>query len=163
MRRLDALETALSLLGAGDVSIVSYNMIEEDIVRLMRQPWTMTASDGALIRAGSGVPHPRGNGAFPRKLRKYALDDAAVDLASAIRSMTSLPASVYNLPDRGVIRVGAYADVVVFDANRVRDRATYEQPHAGAEGMVHVVVNGVPAMMQGAFTATAGGQVLRRR
>ena len=161
-RNLDVLETAVALIGAGDVSIVSYNMLEDDIVRLMRQPWTMTASDGALITAGRGVPHPRGNGAFTRKLRKYALDDAAIDLASAIRSMTSLPATVYNVPDRGVIRAGAFADVVVFDTNRLRDRATYEQPHEVAEGMVHVVVNGVTTMKDAAFTSAAGGVVLRR-
>lgn len=161
-RKTEVIETALALIGAGDVSIVSFNMLDEDIVRLMRQPWTMTASDGALITAGRGVPHPRGNGAFTRKLRKYALDDAAVDLASAIRSMTSLPASVYNVPDRGVLRAGAFADVVVFDLNTLRDRATYEKPHEVAEGMVHILVNGAMAMKDGAFTPTPGGIVLRR-
>ncbi len=161
-RNTDVLETAVAMIAAGDASIVSFNMLDEDIVRLMRQPWTMTASDGALITAGRGVPHPRGNGAFTRKLRKYVLDDAAVDLAFAIRSMTSLPASVYNVPDRGVLRAGAYADVVVFDASRLRDRATYEKPHEVAEGMVHVVVNGATTMKDGAFTASVAGRVLRR-
>ncbi len=159
----DTVDVALALLGASDVSIVSYNMIDEDIERLMQQPWTMTASDGALITAGNGVPHPRGNGAFSRKLRRYVLDEPVVDLAAAIRSMTSLPASVYNVTDRGVLRAGAFADVVVFDLDKVYDRATYAKPHEVAEGMVHVVVNGKLTMRSGAFTSDLGGHVLRRR
>ena len=161
-RGTDAVETALGLIGVSDVSIVSFNMIDEDIVRLMRQPWTMTASDGALNAPGVGVPHPRGNGTFPRKLRKYVVEDAAIDLASAVRSMTSLPAAVFKLTDRGVLRPGGYADVVVFDLAKVRDRATYDSPHQMAEGMVHVLVNGRLEVRQGAFTADLGGQVLRR-
>jgi N-acyl-D-aspartate/D-glutamate deacylase len=161
-RKADAVETTLALLGAGDAGIVSFNMSDEDIVRLMRQPWTMTASDGALVPAGAGVPHPRGNGAFARKLHKYVVEDRVVDLASAVRSMSSLPATVYRLADRGVLRPGAYADVAVFDLARVRDRATFEDPHQLAEGMVHVLVNGRLALRDGAFTADHGGQVLRR-
>ena len=79
----------LALLEQGDASIVSFNMTEDDIVRLVRQPWTMTSSDGALVAFGRGVPHPRGNGAFSRKLRKYVVEERVVGLAGAIRSMTS--------------------------------------------------------------------------
>ena len=159
----DAVETALALIAVSDVSIVSFNMIDEDIVRLMRQPWTMTASDGALIAPGVGVPHPRGNGTFPRKLRKYVVEDGAIDLASAVRSMTSLPAAVFNLTDRGVLRPGAFADVVVFDLAKVRDRATYDSPHQMAEGMVHVLVNGRVEIRQGVSVGDPGGKVLSRR
>ena len=162
-RGADAIETALALLARGDASIVSFNMHDDDIERLMRQPWTMTASDGGLVAAGRGVPHPRGNGAFARKLRKYVVEDGVVDLASAVRSMTSLPAAVYRLPDRGVLRPGAYADVVVFDLARVRDRATYDDPHQLAEGMVHVLVNGRFAVRDGTATSEMAGQVLQRR
>ena len=162
-RSADPVETALSMLERADAGIVSFNMHDEDIERLMRQPWTMTASDGALTRMGDGVPHPRGNGAFARKLRKYVVEDAVVGLADAVRSMTSLPATVYRMDDRGVLRPGAYADVVVFDLAAVRDRATFENPHQLAEGVVHVLVNGRTAWRDGRLVAEKHGQVLTRR
>ncbi|MGK2963137.1 MAG: amidohydrolase family protein, partial [Gemmatimonadaceae bacterium] len=109
-----------------------------------------------------GVPHPRGNGAFSRKLRKYVVDEKVVDLPAAIRSMTSLPATVYRVSDRGSLRAGAYADVVVFDLSRVKDMATYEQPHQMAQGMVHVLVNGRLAIRNGEFTDALAGEVLQR-
>ena len=137
-------------------------MLDEDIARLMHQPWTMTSSDGALVPFGAGMPHPRGNGAFSRKLRKYVVEDQVLDLPAAVRSMTSLPAAVYNLKDRGVLRPGAIADIVVFDLARVRDRATYENPHQLSEGMVQVIVNGHFAMRDGKFTAGHHGRVLHR-
>ena len=161
-RNADAVETALELLAKSDVSIVSFNMLDEDIERLMKQPWTMTSSDGALIAFGSGMPHPRGNGAFSRKIRKYVVEDHVVELPAAIRSMTSLPATVFNLPDRGVLRPGAFADVVVFDLDKVYDRATYENPHQMSEGMVDVLVNGKFAVRDGKFSNTHEGRVLRR-
>ena len=161
-RNGDPIDTALDLLDKGDVSIVSFNMLDEDIERLMRQPWTMTSSDGALITFGSGMPHPRGNGAFSRKIRKYVVEDHVVELPAAIRSMTSLPATVFNLPDRGVLRAGAFADVIVFDLAKVYDRATYEKPHQMSEGMVDVLVNGRFAIRDGKLTTDRGGRVLRR-
>ena len=161
-RGVEPVEAALALLSRGGAGIVSFNMDDDDIARLMRQPWTMTASDGALVAAGEGVPHPRGNGAFARKLRKYVVEDRVVGLADAVRSMTSLPASVYRVADRGALRAGAFADVVVFDLAGVRDRATYEDPHQIAEGMLHVLVNGRFAIRDGAFTDTRAGVVLRR-
>ena len=161
-RNADAVETALALLERGDASIVSFNMNDRDIERLMRQPWTMTASDGALTRMGAGVPHPRGNGAFARKLRRYVVDEEVVSLPDAIRSMTSLPAMVYRMSDRGVLRPGAVADLVVFDLDRVRDRATFENPHQLAEGMTHVVVNGRVAWRDGRLSAERHGRVISR-
>jgi len=161
-RGVDTVETALAMLARGEASIVSYNMHDDDITRLMTQPWTMTASDGALVPAGQGVPHPRGNGAFARKLRKYVVEDRTVDLPSAVRSMTSLPAAVYGMPDRGVLRPGAVADIAVFDLARVRDLATFERPHQLAEGMIHVLVNGRVALRDGALTAERAGQVLHK-
>ncbi|HYD51402.1 MAG TPA: amidohydrolase family protein [Gemmatimonadaceae bacterium] len=161
-RQLGAVETALALLERGDASIVSFNMHDEDIERLMRQPWTMTASDGDLIPLGRGMPHPRGNGAFARRLRRYVVEEPVVDLAATIRSMTSLPAMVYEVADRGTIRPEAYADLVVFDLARVRDRATYDDPHQLAEGMVHVLVNGRLAIRDGTFVDARAGRVLRK-
>ena len=156
------LETALALIEGGDVGIVSFNMTEADVHAFMQQPWTMTSSDGGLVPMGEGVPHPRNYGAFPRKVRQYVLEEEVIDLASAIRSMTHLPASVMGLPDRGFLREGAYADVVVFDLEGLRDRATFEAPHQLSEGVVHVFVNGRPALLDGAFTDVRGGRALRR-
>ncbi len=162
-RGTGAVATAVELLRAGDASIVSFNMSDEDIERLMVQPWTMTSSDGGLVPLGQGVPHPRGNGAFARKLRKYVAEDQVVELSSAIRSMTSLPGSVYRVPDRGLLRPGAYADVVVFDLDAVRDNATFENPHQVAEGMSYVIVNGQVVIRDGALAGPNAGRLLDRR
>ena len=159
----DPVEVALAIIARGDPGVTSFNMLDEDIERLMRQPWTMTASDGALVPPGVGVPHPRGNGTFPRKIHTYVVEKGVVDLAFAVRSMTSLPATVFNLRDRGVLREGAMADVVVFDLAKVRDRATYDAPHQMAEGMGYVLVNGKVAIANGTFTSDAGGRVLARQ
>jgi N-acyl-D-aspartate/D-glutamate deacylase len=109
------------------------------------------------------VPHPRFYGAFSRKIRKYVVEDQVLDLTQAIRSMTSLPAGVFHLEDRGSIRPGMKADMVVFDLPRVRDRATYEKPHQLSEGMVAIVVNGGLEMDGGKFTDGHFGRVLSRR
>jgi len=162
-RRQDPVDAALALIARGSAGVVSFNMDSADIRILMRQPWTMTASDGDLVPMGRGMPHPRAYGTFPRKLRKYALDEGVVDLAAAVRSMTSLPALVYGVRDRGTLRAGAIADLVVFDAARLRDRATYTRPHQLAEGMVYVLVNGALAIDEGRVTAARGGRVLSRR
>jgi len=158
----DPLDVALALLERGSPRIVSFGMHEDDVRVLLRQPWTMTASDGDLVPFGEGVPHPRSYGTFPRKLRRYVLDEPVVPLEQAIRSMTSLPARVYRMAARGELRPGAFADLVVFDLDRVRDKATYGEPHQLAEGMVHVLVNGRFAIRDGAFTGERAGRVLRR-
>jgi N-acyl-D-amino-acid deacylase len=141
---------------------VSFNMHEDDVRTLMAQPWTMTASDGDLVPFGEGVPHPRSYGTFPRKIRHYVLEEGVVDLAFAIRSMTSLPARVFRMDDRGVLVPGAVADVVVFDLDRLRDVGTFDDPHHLAEGMIHVFVNGEAALRDGSFTGVLAGRVLLR-
>jgi len=159
-RGLHPLDLAIALLRERGRSIISFNMIDSDIVTLMRQPWTMTASDGFLVPFGEGFPHPRSYGTFTRKIRKYVVEEGVIDLATAIRSMTSLPASVFRIPDRGVLRPGAMADVVVFDLERLRDLSDYSDPHRLSEGMVHVLVNGAPAIENGRFTGGRHGTVL---
>lgn len=162
-RGLAAPDAALDLLRQGTPAIVSFNMDERDLRLFMVQPWTMTASDGDLPEWGTGVPHPRSYGTFPRKLRRYVVEENVMPLEAAIRSMTGLPATVYRIPDRGFIRPGAAADLVVFDLARVNDPATFTEPHQLAEGMVHVLVNGVPAVLDGQVTEAKAGRVLRRR
>ncbi|MGH7443836.1 MAG: N-acyl-D-amino-acid deacylase family protein, partial [Longimicrobiales bacterium] len=101
-RGMHPVDLAIELVRGGGAGVISFNMHESDIRTLMQQPWTMTASDGTLVPMGEGFPHPRAYGTFPRKLRRYALDEHVVGLASAIRSMTSLPANVFRMQDRGV-------------------------------------------------------------
>ncbi len=161
-RRQDPIETAADLIREGRVSIVSFNMSDADVETLMFQPWTMTSSDGDLVPWNEGVPHPRSYGAFPRKLRVYVREEAVIPLDHAVRSMTSLPAWVYGMPDRGALRPGAAADVVVFDLDKVRDAAQYTAPHQLAEGMVWVFVNGTAAVADGEFTGALSGRVLQK-
>lgn len=156
------LDTALSLIEEGSPGIVSYNMTEEDVRRLMARPWTMTASDGSLPGMGVGVPHPRAYGSFPRKLRRFVVEEGVVDLPAAVRSMTSLPARVYGLEGRGEVRAGAVADLVVFDLDEVTDPATFTEPHQLARGMVHVLVNGTAVIEDGEPTVRRPGRILRR-
>lgn len=162
-RGVDAVQAVLDLLKAGGASVVSFNMLDSDVELLMRQPWTMTASDGELVPLGQGVPHPRAYGTFPRKLGLYARDRGVVDLAWAIRSMTSLPATVLGLRDRGVVREGAVADIVVFDLEQVDDPATFQEPHQLSRGMVYVLVGGRLAIDAGELTGGTYGRVLSRR
>ena len=151
---------ALDLLQKGEASLVSFNMSERDIELLMRQTWTMTSTDGDLVPMGRGKPHPRAYGAFPRKLRLYVRDRGVIDLPFAIRSMTSLPAQVFGMKDRGLIRAGAYADIVMFDAAKINDAATYQDPHQLSEGVTHIVVNGTVVRENGMFTGVLPGRVL---
>jgi N-acyl-D-amino-acid deacylase len=159
--RRDAESVAVDLVSRGDASIVSFNMSEEDIERIMRQAWTMTSSDGGLVPFGSGRPHPRNNGAFARKLARYVRDRRTVTLEFAVRSMTSLPAEVFGIKDRGVLRAGAWADIAIFDPATVQDRATYADPHQLATGVEYVLVNGELALDRGKFSPGVSGKVLR--
>ncbi|WP_333588230.1 N-acyl-D-amino-acid deacylase family protein, partial [Phenylobacterium sp.] len=158
----DPLDTAIDLLIKGNAGIVSFNMNEKDVELLMRQPWMMTSSDGALPRFGDGAEHPRAYGAFPRKLRRYVIEREVIDWAQAIHSSTGLSAEVLAIPDRGVLREGAFADVLVIDPETIRDVATYQEPHAYSEGMVHVFVNGKPAITDRTVTDQRHGRVLLR-
>src|SRR5690606_32487929 len=157
------LDAALDLVEGGGPAITSFNMHEEDIRVLMARPWTMTASDGSLVPIGEGVPHPRSYGTFPRKLRRYALDERVVDLAAAVRSMTSLPANVFGLHDRGIVREGAVADLTLFDPERIVDRAEFADPHQLSEGVVHVLIGGRFAVQDGRVLPERHGRVLERR
>jgi N-acyl-D-amino-acid deacylase len=153
-------ETAMELLLKGDASLVSFNMTENDIELIMRQTFTMTCTDGDLVPFGQGKPHPRGNGAFARKIRRYVNERGTIDLPFAIRSMTSLPAGVFGLKDRGTLRPGAWADILVFDPARVRDAATYLEPHQMSEGIDYVLVNGVIEKDADVFVGSLGGRVV---
>jgi N-acyl-D-amino-acid deacylase len=162
VRKASPEETAMEIISRGGASIVSFNMSEPDIRHIMTRPYTMASSDGGLALPTEGKPHPRNYGAFARRLGVYVRERNVTDLEFAVRSMTSLPASVFGLRDRGHLREGAFADIVIFDPARVRDTATYAEPHRLAEGMSHVIVNGRVVVEDGAFGEALPGKVLRR-
>jgi len=157
----DPVDTAFDLVRSGRAGgIISFNMSEEDIDLFMSQPWTLTSTDGELPTFGEGSPHPRAYGAFPRKIRRYVVERNVIDLPFAVRSMTGAAAEVFSIRDRGELRPGAFADLVVFDLERVNDPADFLEPHQYAEGMEYVIVNGVLAVDGGMFTDALGGRVL---
>lgn len=135
-------------------------MSEGDIEHIMKQPWTMTSSEGGLGPMGVGKPHPRAYGAFPRKLRLYVRERGVIGWPFAIKSMTSLTAEVFGLEDRGVLRPGAWADIVVFDPKTVGDKATYLDPHQPSVGIDDILVNGQVAQLGGKFATTLAGKVV---
>jgi N-acyl-D-amino-acid deacylase len=148
------------------VAVVRFAMCEEDVERVMRHPWVAVASDAAA-RASTGPlsegrPHPRAFGTFPRVLGRYVRERGVLSLEQAIRKMTGLPAGILGLRDRGVLRPGARADIVVFDPATIADRATFESPLEPPVGIHHVVVNGQLAFTGGTITDARPGRVLRR-
>jgi len=144
---------------------VVFAMNENDLTMAMAQPWVSFCTDAgvrALDNASrNGKPHPRGFGSFPRILRKYVHEENVMSLEEAIRKMTSLPAQRVGLRDRGLVKPGFYADLVVFNPDSVRDVATFEDPWHYSEGMNLVIVNGQPVWEHGAFTGNLPGMVLR--
>ena len=146
-------------------SVAVFGMSEPDVALALVQPWVSincdsegSAPEGILSR---NHPHPRAYGTFPRILRKYVREEKRLTLEDAIRKFSSLPAQRMRLGDRGVLKVGMWADVVVFDPETIRDRATFAQPHQLAEGMRWVLVNGVPVIADGKATGARPGKVLR--
>jgi len=147
----------------GGARLRSFSFAESDVEAFARQPWTATASDGGIALPEDGPDvHPRYYGTFPRKIRVYALDRRVISVEHAIRSMTSLPAQILGLHDRGVIRDGAAADLAVIDLDSLRDNATFTAPHQHSSGVDYVLVNGAFVVDQGKTTAALPGQVLRR-
>jgi dihydroorotase/N-acyl-D-amino-acid deacylase len=146
----------------GGANAIYHVLDEADVRRIMSHPQVMIASDGRLSTPGDGHPHPRAYGTFPRVLGHYVRDEHVLTLEQGVHKMTGMPAARLGLRDRGVLRDGAAADVVVFDADRIGDRATFAEPHQYAVGMDVVLVNGVPAVLDGKFTDARAGRILRR-
>jgi dihydroorotase/N-acyl-D-amino-acid deacylase len=155
-------ELVIEAVQRGGASAIYHVLDEGDVERIMRHPWTMIASDGRLTRPGIGHPHPRWYGTFPRVLARYVRERGVIGLEEAVRKMTSLPAETLGLEDRGLIREGMVADLVVFDPERVTDRATFEEPHQYADGIDFVLVNGVVTVDGGRYLDLRPGKVLRR-
>lgn len=155
-----AADTAIELVAKGGCSAIYHAMNEQDLERIMRHPFTMIASDGGVMVLGAGVPHPRNYGTFARVLGRYVRERHTLTLEDAVRKMTSLPAARFRIFDRGLVRPGMKADLVVFDPARVRDAAEFGKPHQYAEGFVHVFVNGRPVLRNGGMTGELPGRVL---
>jgi predicted amidohydrolase YtcJ len=155
------LDVVLAIQGHGGAQAISFGMSEDDVRYVMAKPYVATASDGSAHDPGHGDrPHPRAYGTFPRKVR-YALDERVLTLEEAIRSCSGLPAEVLGLPERGTLRPGVFADVVVFDPSAFRDAATFDEPTQEAPGVVHLFVNGVAVIEAGTLTNRLAGRVLR--
>ncbi len=129
---------------------------------LMAQDYIITASDGWTVPKGMTKPHPRVYGTFPRKLRKFVVDEKLMDFQLAIRSMTSMPAEKFNLKGRGKIAAGYYADIAVVNPDTIADHATYQKPHQYSEGVIHLLINGKHSIENGKATGKRGGKAVKR-
>jgi len=153
-RNESPIDAAIAIIKAGGSDVASFNMKESDIEAFMRQPWVMTCSDGS-------EGHPRKYGTYPRKLRQYVYEKRVIPLEFAIRSSTSLPAETLGLKDRGLLKPGYFADVLVFDPKTFNERATYQQPTLLATGVRYLTVNGQLAIDNGSLTSALAGRALK--
>jgi N-acyl-D-amino-acid deacylase len=164
-RDQDARDTIMDIVAAGGAAFVSHLTNAEDLEHALRQPWVSFGSDGDLAAPdgplSAGLPHPRAYGTFPRILGRYVRDRGLLTIEEAIRKSTSLPASRLGLADRGMLREGYYADIVLLDAERVIDLATYQQPHQYSAGIEYVLVNGQVVLDRGRITDARPGRVIR--
>lgn len=161
---LDAtVEALLELQLEGGFIGIFHAMDEGDVERILRHPLAMIETDGDLVKPGTGFPHPRSYGAFPRVLSRYVREQRVLTLEAAIRKMTSMPARFWSQDERGLVRAGMLADVVAFDADKVRDLASYTDPHHYSTGVVHVLVNGTLVLDGGALTGAKPGRFLPRK
>jgi N-acyl-D-amino-acid deacylase len=153
-RHEDPIAAALQIIQNGGSGVASFNMKEADITAFMKQPWMMTCSDGS-------DGHPRKYGTFPKKIHEYVYEKHLLTLEAAVRDSTSLTAQTLGLKDRGLLKPGYFADVLVFDPKTYRDRATYEQPTLLAIGVRYLTVNGQLAIDDGTLTPTLAGRPLK--
>ena len=161
VEKKEPIDIVLEIERNGGAQVVNFGMSEDDVRVYMKQPWVATASDGGVQAPGATVPHPRSYGTFPRKIGLYAIEEKIVPIEAAIRSATGLPADILKLKDRGYLKPGYFADVVVFDPKTFRDTATFDQPHQYAAGVKWVLVNGHAAVSDGEYKSALGGRVLR--
>lgn len=157
------IQTILEIQELGGAQMVYHSMGEKDVDRIMRYANTGVASDGGIREFGVGMPHPRAYGTNARVLAEYVRNRNVITLEDAIRKMTSLPARTFGFADRGLLREGYAADLVLFDPARIQDKATFQKPHQYTEGFDVVLVNGQPVVEDGKLTGARTGKVLRRQ
>ena len=161
-RKVDAqIATIFDMMRQGGAQMIYHSMGDKDVERILRYSNTAIASDGGIREFGTGMPHPRSYGTNARVLAEFVRQRNVITLEDAIRRMTSLPARTFAFTDRGLVRVGMAADLVVFDPDKVQDKATYQQPHQYTEGFDFVLVNGKLEVEGGKMTDARGGRVLR--
>ena len=153
-------QTIMDIMMQGGSSAVFHGMGEEDIKRIMQYPFNMFASDATIRILNFGMPHPRGYGTNARVLAKYVREDKILTLEEAVRRMTSLPALKFQLKDRGLLREGYAADIVIFDEQEVKDVSTFEKPHAYSKGFHYVLVNGTLTVDNEKHTGARAGKAL---
>ncbi len=153
-------ETVIDLMINGGASAVFHGMGEEDVKRIMQYPFNMFASDASIRVLNAGMPHPRGYGTNARVLGKYVREENVISLEEAIRRMTSLPAQKFQFHDRGLLREGYAADIVIFNEKEVKDMATFDKPHAYSKGFHYVIVNGVMTVENEKHTGNRAGRAL---
>lgn len=153
-------ETIMDIVSSGGASAVFHGMSEEDVKRIMQYPFNMIASDASIRQLGAGMPHPRGYGTNTRVLAKYVREEKVISLEEAIRRMTSLPAQKFQLNDRGLLKEGMAADIVIFDEKEVQEISTFEKPHAYSKGFHFVIVNGVLTVSDEKHTGARAGMAL---
>ncbi|MBY0435147.1 MAG: amidohydrolase family protein, partial [Cyclobacteriaceae bacterium] len=158
---LDEAETILEMVENGSAGMVYFSMNEEDLIRILQYPFNMFASDAGIARYGSGMPHPRAYGTNAKVLGQYVRLRSILLWEEAIRRMSSLPARKFNITDRGLLREGLAADIVVIDPATVGDQATFTKPHAYSNGFRYVIVNGQVTGENGKHTGVRNGKVLK--
>ena len=153
--------TIIEMMEQGGAGMVFHGMGDEDVKAIMRYPFNMFASDASIRIFGSGNPHPRGYGTNARVLSKYVREEKVITLEEAIRRMTSLPAQKFQLRDRGLLREGYAADIVIFDEQKVQDLSTYDKPHQYSTGFQYVLINGQLTVDEGKHNGTRAGSTLK--
>lgn len=161
-KKTPTVDLVIDLLSRAAVGAVSFGMREDDVRWAMQKDWVACASDGSSSRADASKPHPRSYGTFPRRIGRYAIDEKVGSLESAVRASSGLPADILRLERRGYLRVGSFADVVVFDPKTFRDTSTYADPHKESLGVRYIFVNGVMEIDDGKPVDHSGGRVLKR-
>ncbi len=161
LEKKSALDIVLDITRSGGAQIVNFGINDEEMRLFMKEPYVATASDGSAMIPSATVPHPRSYGTFSRKIGRFAIEDEVISLQQAIRSASGLPADILRLPERGYLKVGHYADIVVFDPKTYRDKATFDVPHQYSTGVRYLFVNGRLAIDNGKATDVLAGRVLR--
>ena len=156
----EEVETVMDMMMKGGASMVFHGMGDEDVKRIMQYPFNMFASDASIRIYNQGSPHPRGYGTNARVLGKYVREEGVISLEEAVRRMSSLPAQKFGLKDRGLLKEGLAADIVVFNEKELADLSTYDKPHAYSKGFQYVVVNGKLVVEEGKHNGTRSGKTL---
>jgi N-acyl-D-aspartate/D-glutamate deacylase len=155
-------ETAVHLILEDSPGVISFNMQESDVRFFIQKPYVMTGSDGSVQSPSSSFTHPRNYGTFPRKIRKYVIEEKVISMEEAIRAATSLPAEVLGLKDRGKLKEGFAADVVIFDPDKITDKASFESPHQYSEGVQFLLINGEIVIEDDVYSGKLAGKPIKK-